>query len=104
MRNKIIIATGKSNYKGNQNRIINLAFSDTAAYPIPRTNFDIKFREFRFECSHMFTLEFPSVKVLAIVIAIAITIVIVSIVAVVAAALVIIIIIIMIIIIMIILS
>ena len=56
MRNKIIIATGKTNYKGNQNRTFNLAFSDTAAYPIPTTNF----REFRFECSHLFTLEFPS--------------------------------------------
>ena len=59
MRNKIIIATGKTNYKGNQNRTFNLAFSDTAAYPIPTTNFAINFREFRFECSHMFTLEFP---------------------------------------------
>ena len=60
MRYKIIIATGKTNYKGNQNRTFNLSFSDTVVYPIPTTNFDINFREFRFECSHMFTLEFPS--------------------------------------------
>ena len=58
--NKIIISSIKINKNGKRYRGFNLAFSDTAAYPIPTTNFDINFREFRFECSHMFTLEFPS--------------------------------------------
>ena len=55
MRNKIIIATGKTNYKGNRYRTFNLAFSDDAVYPIPTAVFNNRFREFRFECSHMFT-------------------------------------------------
>jgi len=92
MRYKIIIATGKTNYKGNRYRTFNLAFSDTAAYPFPTTVFSNRFREL-YSNVHTCLLwsSLPTITlviVLAIVIAIAITIVIV---AVVAAALVIII-------------
>ena len=55
--NKISLTSCKINNNGSRYRGFSLAFSDTATYPIPATAFDIRFRNFRFKCSHIFTLE-----------------------------------------------
>ena len=55
----IAIETYSIKLDGGKFRTFRLATSDTTTYPIPATTFDVRFREYRFECSHIFTLEFP---------------------------------------------
>ena len=76
MRYKIIIATGKTNYKGNRYRTFNLSFSDTGVYSSLRRCLIIGFVSFDsnvLTCSLWSSL--PTITIV-LVIAIAITIVI----------------------------
>jgi hypothetical protein len=55
----ICIRNGVQKRGGKSNRFFSLTLSNTGTYPTPTKAFDERFSNFRFECSNMFTLEFP---------------------------------------------
>jgi hypothetical protein len=58
--NKIAITSVNFYNSGSKFRSFSLSFLDTSTYPItPCISDDVRYRNFRFECSHMFTLELP---------------------------------------------